>query len=116
MAMGELRSIGLRGVFRVALLLAWAGVGCAAHGPPEAKLAATASASATTSLTPPKLGALDAGAPSTKLFATSLACGSGHCCAGFDSGEIRCWGHNESGQLGDGSTVSRPYPALVAAT
>src|SRR5206468_222324 len=33
----------------------------------------------------------------------SLAAGSGHTCAVLYGGEIRCWGENGRGQLGNGS-------------
>src|SRR5687768_7217021 len=32
-----------------------------------------------------------------------LAAGGGHTCARFGGGEVRCWGHNGHGALGDGS-------------
>ena len=101
----------------MSLLLAGAVNGCAAHGPPEPRPAATASASATASAPPPNVDAADAGsadASAAKPRATSLACGERHCCAGFESGEIRCWGSNSRGELGDGTEVSRPHPVLVA--
>jgi alpha-tubulin suppressor-like RCC1 family protein len=38
---------------------------------------------------------------------TALACGLGHVCAVFASGAVKCWGRNDSGQLGLGDNVSR---------
>lgn len=35
-----------------------------------------------------------------------LALGSIHSCALFDTGEVRCWGSNSSGQLGQGNTAT----------
>ncbi|HZS39750.1 MAG TPA: hypothetical protein VFF06_23115 [Polyangia bacterium] len=43
---------------------------------------------------------------------TSLALGREHACATTASG-IVCWGHNDHGQLGDGTTTSREQPAPV---
>ncbi|HEU4412108.1 MAG TPA: hypothetical protein VFS43_43100 [Polyangiaceae bacterium] len=45
---------------------------------------------------------------------TALAAGSNHACA-LDDGLVLCWGDNLSGQLGDGTTVSRRTPAPVLA-
>jgi len=42
-----------------------------------------------------------------------LAAGKGSSCALLEEGEIRCWGTNESGQLGDGSLETRYPPATV---
>ncbi|MFI5297082.1 MAG: RCC1 domain-containing protein [Polyangiales bacterium] len=36
-----------------------------------------------------------------------IATGSDFACAGMRSGRVRCWGANEFGQLGDGTTESR---------
>ncbi|MFZ5889585.1 MAG: RCC1 domain-containing protein [Myxococcota bacterium] len=41
----------------------------------------------------------------------SLDCGSdGHCCAVLNDGSLRCWGNNQYGQLGDGTTTNRLAP------
>ncbi len=46
--------------------------------------------------------------------ALALAVGAEHTCAVLDTGAIRCWGSNESGQLGDGRGGSRrPTPVDV---
>jgi alpha-tubulin suppressor-like RCC1 family protein len=34
-------------------------------------------------------------------------------CAVQENGGVRCWGDNAKGQLGDGTTVQQPQPALV---
>jgi alpha-tubulin suppressor-like RCC1 family protein len=46
--------------------------------------------------------------------ATALAAGRFHSCAVTATGAVRCWGSNGAGQLGDGSTVTRPIPVAVA--
>ncbi|HIF99395.1 MAG TPA: hypothetical protein EYQ54_20630, partial [Myxococcales bacterium] len=39
--------------------------------------------------------------------------GNGHTCWISQAGEAECWGNNDSGQLGDGTLISRAYPAPV---
>jgi alpha-tubulin suppressor-like RCC1 family protein len=46
--------------------------------------------------------------------AFGLALGSLHTCAILTDATVACWGDNARGQLGDGTTTSRPSPALVA--
>lgn len=46
--------------------------------------------------------------------ATQVAVGIGnHACARLASGAVYCWGHNEHGQLGDGSTTDRKAAVQV---
>ena len=42
-----------------------------------------------------------------------IASGGQHSCGLTGSGEAYCWGSNTYGQLGDGTTTTRGYPALV---
>lgn len=45
---------------------------------------------------------------------TRITCGSHHVCAGDATGAIRCWGSNQSGELGiDPATTSSASPVLV---
>lgn len=44
----------------------------------------------------------------------ALATGQNHSCALVDDGAVRCWGANDAGQLGDGTTTSRLTPTPVA--
>src|SRR5512147_1659379 len=43
-----------------------------------------------------------------------LAAGSGYTCGLTSSGVAYCWGNNDYGQLGTGSTTKSPRPAAVA--
>lgn len=51
----------------------------------------------------------------TGLSSGVVAIGAGdmHTCALLDTGEARCWGHNEFGQLGDGTTNDSAVPVKV---
>ena len=44
---------------------------------------------------------------------TSVASGYWHSCALLESGEVRCWGSNSAGALGNGTTVASPRPVVV---
>ena len=43
----------------------------------------------------------------------SLAAGSSHTCAVMLDGTARCWGNNDAGRLGDGTTTERHVPTAV---
>ena len=45
---------------------------------------------------------------------SALVAGTGHTCALLAGGQAYCWGLNESGQLGDGSSSNRSAPVAVA--
>ena len=45
--------------------------------------------------------------------ARSLSLGEYHACAVTSTGGVACWGRNERGQLGDGTTTARDAPVEV---
>lgn len=47
------------------------------------------------------------------LHVRSIAAGAMHTCAVTTQGGLKCWGYNEFGQLGDGSTAIRQVPVNV---
>ena len=62
----------------------------------------------------------DAHAPELATVAATLNfaaldAGDGHTCAvTVSTGKAYCWGHNDRGQLGDGTTTTRLTPTAVA--
>ncbi len=46
-------------------------------------------------------------------YATSISAGLGHTCALLWNGTAECWGLNQFGELGDGTTVNRLLPVEV---
>jgi alpha-tubulin suppressor-like RCC1 family protein len=49
-----------------------------------------------------------------EIVFTSLSTGYSHACGVTRAGAVYCWGDNEKGQLGDGSTTSSRKPVRVA--
>ena len=51
--------------------------------------------------------------PIAVLATKLMSLGDDHTCAVVSDGTVRCWGRNENGQLGDGSTSDRARPVMV---
>jgi len=49
----------------------------------------------------------------SRVPASRLASGADHSCALRPDGSVRCWGNNDTGQLGDGTTTDRRTPVPV---
>jgi hypothetical protein len=52
--------------------------------------------------------------PGIGAIAAAVASGNEHTCALLANGTVECWGLNNFGQLGDGTTANRSAPAAVA--
>ena len=49
--------------------------------------------------------------------ATQIDAGDNHTCSRLTSGQLRCWGLNSDGQLGDGTgSISQQTPQFIATT
>jgi alpha-tubulin suppressor-like RCC1 family protein len=52
--------------------------------------------------------------PASASRTLTIAAGSGHTCALLSDGSARCWGNNDHGQLGDGTTADSHTPVAVS--
>jgi hypothetical protein len=59
------------------------------------------------------LAAATQGFPAQVEPMTYIAAGGAHACAIVKDGSLRCWGSNESGQLGDGTNTPRTTPTAA---
>jgi len=72
------------------------------------------SAAGTTHVIVDVLGWFPDDGPAAPGSVTGVSAGGFHSCARLTDGTVRCWGLNEDGQLGNGSTTSSLVPTQVA--
>eukprot|EP01039_Chlorochromonas_danica_P015592 gene15592-18350_t len=48
------------------------------------------------------------------VIGAGLALGKDHSCGFWTSSEVKCWGNNGGGQLGDGTTKNKTEPVEVS--
>ncbi len=53
------------------------------------------------------------GGTAAVVTARTMALGNGHTCVISSTNTVLCWGHNDKGQLGDGTTTDRSAPTTV---
>src|SRR2546426_9791404 len=53
--------------------------------------------------------------PNPRLIFAAIEAGSQHTCGVTTASSAYCWGSNDRGQLGEGTTTARSRPVLVAA-
>lgn len=57
---------------------------------------------------------MNPGASGPLLNVAQIRTGSTHTCAVLTSGQLRCWGNNDNGELGDGTNgTDRQRPRVV---
>ena len=47
------------------------------------------------------------------VFANPVDTGEYHTCAVLSTGQVKCWGNNSTGQLGNGTLTQSPTPITV---
>uniref|UniRef100_UPI003F6A4217 RCC1 domain-containing protein n=1 Tax=Poseidonia sp. TaxID=2666344 RepID=UPI003F6A4217 len=56
---------------------------------------------------------LETGGSSSFAYANNMVSGVFHTCAILDNGNVKCWGRNTAGELGDGSTADSNAPSTT---
>jgi alpha-tubulin suppressor-like RCC1 family protein len=64
--------------------------------------------------TTPTLVTTSSGGPALGSV-SQVGAGSGHTCARLSNGTVECWGWNQDGELGDGTSITRSSPGPVTA-
>src|SRR5689334_21256708 len=113
--MGKLMPVGAAAVL---VLMLGAPAGAAPAGPDQADVASVAAAreriATATGLPARPSGAHAAGATGGGPSGGATALGAGHTCTVVLYAGVWCWGANDDGQLGDGTTTDATGPVLIS--
>lgn len=102
-----------RALLALSLLAATLSTGTAVAETPSAALGEPSTSVSFVDTTPQLAPLVNAPTAAASVNIVDIVAGEFHTCILLDSGEVKCWGLNTDGQLGDGTNTNRPIPVAV---